>query len=364
MRLVVLAIALSFATGCARSSSPVTIGTAGPWNASYGQMNKRGIDLAVEEINAKGGIAGRPLRLVSRNDDGDGAKAAAIAGEFLANPEIVAVVGHVTSGAMVAAARVYDEGLPAVATTASTPDLSGASRFVFRVISSDSANGIALARFVRRRGIHRAAILFENTAYGRGLTDAFSRAFDGEIVSADPIPSADSADFEPWIAYLLSRRPELVFVAGTDASGRAILREARRRKLQATFIGGDGWAGIASDPAIAEGAFVGAPFTPEDARPEAQRFVRSFRQRYQMAPDGNAALAYDATMLVARAIEQAGPRRSAIRGWVASLGAEHPFAGVTGPIRFLPSGDVAGKGIVVTQVRDGALLPVADAGQP
>jgi branched-chain amino acid transport system substrate-binding protein len=319
-------------------------------------MNKRGIDLAVEEINARGGLRGRALRLISRDDAADGAKAAVIAGDFLSNRSIVAVVGHVTSGAMVAAARVYDLGLPAVSTTASSPDLSGISPWVFRVISSDSANGIAIARFVNDRGLRRVAILYENTAYGRGLAQAFRRAFAGDVVAVEPISSAGTADVEPYISYLQLRSPDVVFVAGTNASGRAVLLEAKRQRLAAAFIGGDGWSSMVADTAAAEGAYVATPFTAEDPRRAAQRFVEVFRARYGVDPDGNAALAYDATMLVARAIEAAGPSRTAVRDWLSSLGDGDAFPGVTGPIRFHASGDVVGKSVVITRARRGALV--------
>src|SRR5512133_3856169 len=129
------------------STEPIQLGTAGPWTEGYGLMNKRGMDLAVADINAAGGVRGRPLELVSRDDGGSAVKATAIAQEFVADPNIVAVVGHVNSGAMVAAARVYDGHLAAVATTATAPDLTGVSPWVYRVISSDSTNGLDIARF-------------------------------------------------------------------------------------------------------------------------------------------------------------------------------------------------------------------------
>src|SRR5688500_494735 len=224
---------------CAGQPADVTLGAAGPWNEGYGAMNKRGIDLAVEEINAAGGILGRPLRLLAKDDGADGAKAAAIAFDFVRNVEVSAVIGHVNSGTMVAAAKVYDGALPAVATTATSPDLTGISPWVLRVIASDSATGAELGRFARRLGHGRAAILYENDSYGRGLADAFRRSFDGTIVSIDPIPSGDG-DFEPYIAFLRQQTVSLVFVAGTEASGMAILREARRQQMLVDFLGGDG----------------------------------------------------------------------------------------------------------------------------
>lgn len=348
--------AITALTACTSSRDGVTIAAAGNWDAAYGEMNKRGIDLAIEQINQEGGVRGRPLRVAMRNDKGDGTRAVSIASEFVNDPSIVAVVGHVNSGTMIAAARVYDEGLPAVSTTASTPDLTGVSPWVFRVISSDSVNGLDLARHARAQGFNRAAILYENNAYGRGLAESFERNFGGTIVANDPIPTDASANFEPFVAWIAGRAPDVVFVAGTEASGLSILREARRQRVMAAFLGSDGWTGIVRDTTLAEGAYVGAPFTPQDPRPDVQQFATNFRRRFGMAPDGNAALAYDATRLVARAIAEGGASRRGVRDWLATRTQETAFPGVTGPISFQSTGDVVGKGYVMTRVREGALV--------
>ena len=340
--------------GCSHSSRPIVVGAAGPWNEAYGAMNKMGIDLAIDEINAHGGVRHRPLQVIEQDDEGQGTKAAQVAADFVANRELVAVIGHVNSGAMVAAAHVYDGELPAVATTATSPELTGISRWTFRVISSDSANGIALARFADQLGRRRAAIIYENNSYGRGLADSFQRAFAGEIVSVDPIPEGTS-DLEPFVAYYARQKADIVFAAGTDASGLTVLREARRQGFTADFLGGDGWTGLVVDTALSSGVYVGAPFTSEDPRPEAQRFVRAFRQKYQQLPDGNAALAYDATRLVAAAIDAVGPDRRRIRDWLAGLDEKSAIHGVTGNISFQADGDPVGKSFVMTRIEKGVL---------
>lgn len=351
---LLLAVAIGILASCSDARAPIVIGSAGPWKEAYGAMNKMGVDLAIDEINARGGVRGRQLEVLSRDDDGQGTRAAEIAAEFVANSGLVAVVGHVNSGAMVAAARVYDGQLPAVATTATSPELTGISRWTFRVISSDSANGIALARFAQQLGGRRVAIMYENNSYGRGLAGSFVRNFAGDIISLDPIPDTE-ADFEPFVTYYQRNRVDIVFVAGTETSGMAVLREARRQQLQADFLGGDGWTGVVADTAASEGVYVGAPFTAEDPRPEAQRFVRAFRQKFNRVPDGNAALAYDATKLVARAIEAVGPDRSAVRDWLAGLSVKSAYDGVTGAIRFQADGDPVGKSFVMTRIQRGAL---------
>jgi branched-chain amino acid transport system substrate-binding protein len=261
---------------------------------------------------------------------------------------------------MVAAARIYDGHLPAVATTASTPALTGISPWTFRVISSDSINGLAIARFAMRRGWRRAAILYENNPYGRGLADAFLRGFKGEMISVDPIAEGATQDLSPFVSYFKQQKAEVVFVAGTGASGDAFLREARGQGLTAYLVGGDGWTVLTSDTSNAEGVYVGAPFTADDKRPEARRFVARFEKRYGMTPDGNAALAYDATMLLADAVAHVGADRGRIRDYLADLGAHGSYVGVTGPIAFSSDGDPVGKAIVMTRIHHGALA-VEDA---
>jgi branched-chain amino acid transport system substrate-binding protein len=352
---VLVLCTLTVAAACGQRQGEYILGCAGPWDEGFGRANRRGIELAVDEVNAGGGIDGIQLQVDCRNDEGDGARAAAIADSFANDPAVVAVVGHVNSGAMLAAAKVYDGRLPAVATTASSPALTGISPWVFRVISSDSANGADLARAMDARGLARAAILYENDGYGRGLADAFRASYRGTVLSIDPIP-ADFDDPEPFVAYFQRLQPQVVLVAGTERSGIAFLREAKRQRLAAEFVGGDGWTGVVGDTAAAEGALVGAPFTPADPRPEAQRFVNAFRARFGADPDGNSALAYDATMVLAEALRRVGPDRRRIRDWLAGLDEARAWTGATGPIRFRPDGDPIGKSIVLTRIRGGRLV--------
>lgn len=359
MRTIAFASVLALLAGCSTGPDTYVIGAAGPWKEGYGIMTRRGIDLAVDEINRGGGINGTPLEIRARDDEASGARAATIAQEFVSDPSVLAVVGHVNSGAMLAASRIYNGQLTAVATTASSPDLSGVSRWTFRVISSDSLNGVILARFASRIGgtsaqMKRAAVLYENDAYGRGLADAFRRSFRGTIISFDPI--AEKLDPEPFVSYLRMRQPGIVFVAGREESALRILREARRQGVEAIFLGGDGWQGIVTDTAVANGAYVGTSFNAAERKPEVQKFVGDFQKKYGVKPDAFAALAYDATRLIAEALAAKGRDRAAIRDFLAGLTASAPFRGVTGPVHFNPDGDPIGMGFHVAQVIRGNLV--------
>jgi len=362
IRSILLATIVASLAACGGEGGTVHLGMSGPFAQGFGLANRRGAELAAAEINATGGIGGDSLVIVFKDDGGEGSKAAAVAQEFVNDARVSAVVGHVTSGAMLAAAKVYDGNLAAVATTASSAALTGISPWAFRVISSDSANGVDLARFAQRLGKKRVAILYENDAYGRGLADAFRRNFQGEVLSTDPI-GYEGVRLSIYLEWIALRAPDLVFVAGTEFTGIAVLREAKRRGMTAEFLGGDGWTGVVADPEAAEGALVGAPFTALDPRPEAQRFVRAFRDRFNEDPDGNAALAYDAVKLLAAAVSAVGRERAAIRDWLAEREERGAFPGVTGPIAFLDSGDPVGKSFTMTRVVRGRLT-VAERGQP
>lgn len=351
----VLVAAIVLAACSHEATHTVTFGAAGPFSQAYGLANKQGIQLALEEVNASPGWgANRQLSIEFADDSGSGAHASSIAQGFVNSPRIVAVVGHVNSGAMVAAARVYDKHLAAVATTATSPSLTGISPWAFRVIPSDSANGQTIARFVNARGRKRAAVLYENNAYGRGLAENFKRGFSGTIISIDPIAEDSAQRFEPYVTWFKKERPDVIFVAGTDASGIAFLKEARRQNLDADLVGGDGWQTVAPS-SLAEGVFVGAPFSAQDPRAEVRAFVSAYSRKFNSTPDGNAALAYDATKLLAHAVEEVGPDRIKIREYLANLTDASAFHGVTGPIRFRNDGDPVGKAIMMTRIHQGAM---------
>jgi branched-chain amino acid transport system substrate-binding protein len=353
---------LCLLVGCSQSrGGELTFGAAGPWKEGYGEMNRKGIQLAQEEINARPERAGAPLRIDYQDDQGSGQVASKIAQRFVDTPNIVAVVGHVNSGAMVAAAQVYDGRLAAVATTATSPALTGISRWAFRVISSDSTNGSGIAKFAAGLGRRRASILYENNSYGRGLADAFRRDFAGDVISMDPIGESKDQRFDAYVSWFKQAKPDVVFIAGTDASGLAFVREARKQNLTADLMGGDGWSGLSADTVLSQGIYVGVPFTAEDQRPEARRFVAAFTARFNLRPDNNAALAYDATMLVYAAAQNVGSDRAKIRDYLASLTEANAYKGVTGTIRFRPDGDPVAQNLVMTRI-DKGILRVAGSG--
>lgn len=337
---------------------PVVLGVAGPLRTGYGASMRLGAELAATEINAAGGIGGRPLRLRLVDDQADGDRAIAVADSLYADERVVGVVGHVNSGAMVAAAPSYQRGLAAVATSATSPQISRLGDWVFRVASSDSMNAVALARLARgEQG--RVAVLYVNDDYGRGLAGAFRAAYAGDgrmVVESDPYTAA-TEDLRPYLRRMRTAGVGLVFIAGLEAEAARIIRQAREVGLGARFLGGDGLEGLVGMGAEFDGTMVGLLFHG-DASPEARSFADRFRDAYRREPDGYAALGYDATRLLADAARQAGADRESIRDYLAGVGREGgaaAFQGASGAIRFDAEGDPLGKAYAVGVLRGGKI---------
>ncbi|MBI3791441.1 MAG: ABC transporter substrate-binding protein [Gemmatimonadetes bacterium] len=354
-RLMILAATLAVAScGTRGGGDTVYLGATAPFGTGYGTQIRHGIELAVEELNKAGGIGGKKVEVIAKDDSASGSRGVAVAEEFVSDPKVVAVIGHANSVVSVATARSYDGRLVAISPSSSSPDLTGVSPWVFRTINSDSLNGVELARFAASRGHKRAALLYENDAFGRGLIAVFQRAFPGQVVAVDPI-NASTREFEPLVTYYRTRvRPDVVFVVGTEGSGIAFIKEARRQQLPSELIGADGWSGIVAAGSAVDGVIVGAPFSADATTEQAKKFVAAFKARWNALPDGFAACAYDATMIAARAIAEAGNDRAAVRTWLATM--KEPHDGATGRFTLGANGDPQGKSLVMLKVKGGQLV--------
>jgi branched-chain amino acid transport system substrate-binding protein len=357
-------LALLAATACRSTSGPVLIGLAGPFTDPVGAPMKRAAELAVEEINAQGGVAGRPVQLVERNDFANSDSAVFVATD-LYNAGVAAVVGHLYSGQTLAAAPVYNGGedpVAAISPSSSSPDVSGAGRYTFRLCPSDLAHGAALARWIRNRlALERGAVLYLNDDYGRGVRETFVEEFarlGGELLSIDPY-LGDTPDVGVYLDRLAkSGRAQFIVVAGNRGDAEEILRQARSRKLTVPVLGADGLEGIEEAGALAEGVYVSQAYLPSIDRPANRRFVDAYRRKYPDAglPNQPAAATYDAIYLLRDVIAHAGTRRDAIRDALSAVGKGAPaFEGVTGRVVFDSLGDVPASEVHIGVVHDGVI---------
>jgi branched-chain amino acid transport system substrate-binding protein len=341
--LVALSLALLTATGCRNDAGPIRIGTAGPYLSVTGADNLRGVQMAVAEANEQGGIRGRQLELVVGNDSASGEKAVRIADGFIKDPTIVAVVGHMTSAAMIAAVPLYDGQLAAVSTMATSPQLTNISPWVFRVTASDSTLAVDLARFVASKRWSRVAILYENDSWGRRLSNAFQaeqrKVGGGETISAEPIftriAKPDTLDFSVFFRTFTASAPDVLMIVATNNSvGLALLKDAAALNFKTPIIGSDGLSPqrLSREP-VAEGVYFPSTFLVDESDSVAMDFRVRFKKRFGDEPDMYSALGYDAALAVITAIRIAGTDRDRIRATLESP-AFHGVRGATGNISF------------------------------
>jgi branched-chain amino acid transport system substrate-binding protein len=351
------------AIGCAATRGPIRLGLAGPFTDPVGRPMRLAAELAIEEINRDGGIAGRPLELVAYDDYGDPDSAVAVA-ERLYDAGVSAVVGHLWSSTTIVAAPVYNGGsdpVAAVSPSSSSPEVSGLGDWTFRVCPSDLSHGKALAAWARNRlGLRRATVFYLNDSYGRGIRQSFVREFErlgGEVVANNPY-LGDRPEVGPFLDRLArDGRSEFVFVAGNRSEGEAILRQAAARGIALPLLGADGLEGIEAAGGIANGVYQSSAYLPSIESPANRRFVAAWRAKYPRdgAPNQPAAATYDAVRLIAETLRESGDDRADVREALARRTAERPFDGVTGRLAFDAQGDVPEREVYIAVVEDGAL---------
>jgi len=362
-KLLVASLILTL-SACNFSRDPIRIGLAGSLSDPVGVPMKRAAELAVDEINAAGGIQGRPLELIQRDDYADADSAVFVATD-LYESGVSAVIGHLFSGTTLAAAPVYNGGpdpVAAISPSSSSPDVSTAGDYTFRICPSDLAHGAALARWVHDTlRLERGAVLYLNDQYGRGVRQTFVRDFTrrgGALVSIDPY-LGDTPEVGPYLDRLIKvGRVEFLLVAGNRGEAEEILRQARSRGLVMPVLGGDGLEGIEEAGAIAEGVYLSSAYLPTLATPANRAFIQAYRKKFPGAglPNQPAAATYDAVYLLRDVIATAGPKRADVRRVLAQVGSGTPaFKGVTGTVAFDQRGDVPKQAVYIGVVQDGTV---------
>ena len=362
--LLLPALSLLVILGCSSARDPIRIGLAGSLSDPVGVPMKHAAELAVEEINTQGGIGGRPLELLQRDDFADPDSAVFVATD-LYEAGVSAVIGHLFSGMTLAAAPVYNGGpdpVAAVSPSSSSPDISTAGDYTFRICPSDLAHGVALAKWVHDTlRLERGAVLYLNDQYGRGVRQTFVRDFlrrGGVLQSIDPY-LGDTPPVGPYLDRLARMGgTEFLVVAGNRAEAEEILHQARKRGLSMPVLGGDGLEGIEAAGSLAEGVHLSSAYLPTLATPANKAFVRAYTRKFPTAglPNQPAAATYDAVYLLRDVLSRAGTKRADVRRELARVGGGAPaFRGVTGTVVFDAKGDVPNQTVYIGVVRDGAV---------
>jgi branched-chain amino acid transport system substrate-binding protein len=349
----------------ATAADPIRIGFVWPFSAEY-DLLPEGVEMAVQELNAdrvecddnqtncrtvSGLLGGRHIELIQRDDLDLVREGRLIAEEFAEDPDVTAVIGHAWSYISVPAAPLYEfNGLIMLSPSATSPDLTrNGFQYIFRNVLSDNEVGRQLANYAHEKGYLRMVILYADGSYGRQLSNVFeNEAQKIGINILDRRTYRSSRNFQ----FILDQWAELdfdaIFIAGSNPDAAEFIRDARRKGIDDPVIGSDGldtvdlW-NIARESSI--GTVVASFYHPDNPDSELQEFIIKFQEKYQTMPDTWAAQGYDAMMLLAYAIEEAG---STVPSEVtATLHATQNWEGVTGVHSFNANGDVVGKPLVL-----------------
>ena len=345
-------LALSLVASC-RDTRPYVVGVV---LATEGEQGAR---LALEHVNASGGVRGRAME--ARNYSGaynSGARVALQVAESLSrDPRVVAVIGHTNSSASLAAAQVYNEQHVAqIAPTTTAPLYSQAGPYSFRLVASDEHQARFLADQVMARPGARVAIVYVNDDYGRAL----HMMLDGALAQREVRPVYEGSYVEDdtangaaeLIGTIAAAHPTMLVWLGRASEFKRIASRLRADLPRVEVIASDGFGGttVESDSG---GLFDGVRYVRLVDVDRADTALQRVRAEYEKLGRGDlpdqAALAYDAVLLVAQAIREVGPDRERIRDWLARLGTDRPaYPGITGPLSFQRLGDRAPSYVLVT----------------
>ncbi len=315
-----------------------------------------GVHMALDEINASGGIlGGRRIRLIQRDDNDAVTQARLIAQEFAENTEIVAVIGHAWSYTSVPASPLYEfNGLIMLSPSATSPDLTSREfDFIFRNLASDDEIGRQLAEYAGGQGFESMAILYVNETYGRELSNVFENEASRlgiRIVDRRAYRGSERS-FDHILLDWQEREFDAIFIAGAGVEAGSFIRQARELGIDVPVIGGDAMdtSDLWEENAEAvEGVIVASHYHADNPRPELQEFIHNFEERWGMPPDTWSAQGYDALYLLAYAMNTAGTTEPEEVARV--LHDTRNWQGVTGPHSFDEYGNVVGKSIILKRV--------------
>jgi branched-chain amino acid transport system substrate-binding protein len=352
-------------TGCGGAASDeLWIAVVGPMtgeNAQYGTFMRQAAELAVEEINAAGGVNGKTLMLQVEDDKMDPKEAAIVAEKLSGDTKVLAVVGHFSSSTSLAAIPIYDQNsLPMVTPSSTSPDLSGSSPYFFRGCVTDDLLGGLIGQFVIEELQPGTAAVMYSVSDGpiANKTRFIEVAEEAGIeIVADEAHDDSDKDFTAVLTNIASMEPDLVYLSTFYTPAALIAMQAKEVGLtDVEYIGMDGiyasdLISIAGEDA--EGIMAGGFFHPDSPVAEAASFIAAYREKWGEDPEGYGANAYDIVYMIAEALENGGESREEIQTYLDKLGDElPPFVGATGPTGFDDNHDPV-KAAVIARIEDG-----------
>jgi branched-chain amino acid transport system substrate-binding protein len=346
----------------------VKVGFAAPLtgaNAGYGKDLQNGVQLALDEANAKKiQIGGKTANFtIQAEDDQADPRVGVQAAQKLVDGGVAVVVGHFNSGTTIPASQVYQNaGIPVIDPAATNPTITERGfDNVFTVISSDAQNaGNAGTYAVKVTKAKKIAIIDDRTAFGQGEADEFEKAVKaaGGSIVARQYSDNQTVDFSAQLTALKGASADLIFFGGLDRQAAAVAKRMKQLGINAQLVGGGGvmdadFLKLAGD--TAEGVMAWEYGSPLEKMPQGKAFADKFQKRFGVAILSYAPFGYDAAWAAIKAMEKAGSIDPKVYRPVLKA---ISFPGITGTIAFDDKGALKNASSTMYQVKSGAWVPI------
>ncbi len=327
--------------------------------ATFGTSSHEGTVLAIEEINAKGGVLGKKLELITEDDQTKAGEPANAVNKLISKDGVVAILGEVASSRSLEAAPICQQNkIPMISPASTNPTVTKEGDYIFRVCFNDNFQGGALANFASGTlKAKKVAVLTDvKSDYSKGLARSFKEKFasSGGKIGVELDFNGGDKDFKGQLTSIKSDAPDAIFLPGYYNDVALICIQAKQLGMNIPIFGGDGWESesvltIGQD--AMEGHYFSTHCSIEQPTPEMTSFVAAYKKRFNgKAPDAMAVLGYDSAMVLADAMKRAGTTESAkLRDAIA---ATKDFSGASGKFSLNADRDAV-KALVFIQIKGG-----------
>jgi branched-chain amino acid transport system substrate-binding protein len=328
--------------------------------ATFGQSTKKGVDLAMEQFNAAGGLNGKKVEVITYDDQSKPEEVSAVVTKMITQDNVLGIIGEVASRlSLVAADKAMQFKTPMLSPSSTNPAVTQKGEYVSRICFIDPFQGEVMAKFAMENLKAKTAVVIRDVKqdYSVGLADFFIKAFEakgGKILTDISYQSGDT-DFRAQLTEVKGKNPDVVFLPGYYGDVALIVQQARKLGIKKPILGGDGWESedllkVAGKEAL-ENTYYSNHYAPDTKDPAAQSFIQAFKAKYNgETPDAMAALGFDAFNVMMDAMKRAkNLTREDLKN---ALVETKDFAAVTGKIT-LDKDRNAVKSAVVLKFVDG-----------
>jgi branched-chain amino acid transport system substrate-binding protein len=326
--------------------------------ATFGISTRNGIEMAIKDANAAGGVNGKKLAIRVYDNQSKPEEAAQAATRLITQDKVVLILGDVaSSNSLAMAEKAQAAGVPMITPSSTNTTVTQKGDYIFRVCFIDPFQGYVMAKFARENlKLGKVAVLQDNkSAYSIDLSGVFTRKFTemgGKVATTESYSQGDT-DYRAQLTAVRKTQPDGIYVPGYYSEVGIVARQAREVGLKVPLMGGDGWDSeklFELGGSAIQGSYFSNHYSPDNPDPRVQKFISDYKAAYGAVPDALAALGYDAARVAIEALKRAkdlsGP---AVRDAIAQT---KDFPGVAGTIT-LDANRNAVKSAVVLKVGDG-----------